>query len=150
MKFWDLFQWWNLIFTLPFSVGMLPLLLQAMGAARLSRVGHEVYLAGHHLPDSGGGDLSHLGNDHATIHGHVSADVASGHSTSLSTTNTHPVRTLTATDTQSAYEPGTARWLRHTRSGKHRSSKARRKAPDCVDRLIGMYLAYLLVTVLVL
>jgi len=28
MQFWDLFQWWNLIFTLPFGIGLLPLLLQ--------------------------------------------------------------------------------------------------------------------------
>jgi Inner membrane protein YqiJ, N-terminal len=108
MRFWDLFQWWNLIFTLPFGVGMLPLLLQAMGAVHLSHAGHEIHLAGHHLPHSGGDHLSHLGNSHATIHGHVSAGVAPGHSTSLSTANTHPAPTHTATDTQSTHEPAHA------------------------------------------
>jgi len=105
MHFWDLFQWWNLIFTLPFGVGMLPLLLQAMGAAHLSHTGHEVYLAAHHLPHSGGNVLSHVGNGHATIHGHVAAGVTPGHSASLSTASTHPVPTFTATDTHSAHEP---------------------------------------------
>lgn len=99
MHFWDLFQWWNLIFTLPFGVGMLPLLLQAMGTAHFSRAGHAVHLAGHHLPHAGGNHLSHLGN------GHVSAGVAPGHSTSLSTANAHPAQTLTATHTQSAHGP---------------------------------------------
>lgn len=108
MHFWDLFQWWNLIFTLPFGVGMLPLLLQALGAAQLSRTGHGVSLAGHHLPHSGGNHLSHLGNAHAALHGHVSAHVAPGHSASLSTTNTHPAPTHAATDTHSASGPGHA------------------------------------------
>lgn len=105
MQFWDLFQWWNLIFTLPFGVGILPLLLQAMGAAHLSRAGHGVHFAGHHLPHLGGSNLSHLANGHATIHGHISAHAAPGHGTSLSTTNTHAVTTLTAKDTHSTYEP---------------------------------------------
>lgn len=105
MHFWDLFQWWNLIFALPFAIGVLPLLLQAIGAARLS---HAVHLAGHHLPHSGGDHLSHLGNSHATIHGHVSAGVAPGHNTSLSTANTHPVPTHTASGTHSASEPAHA------------------------------------------
>jgi hypothetical protein len=108
MRFWDLFQWWNLIFTLPFGVGMLPLLLQAMGVARLSHAGHGIHLAGHHLPHSGGDHLSHLGNSHATIHGHVSAGVAPGHGTSLSTANTHPAPTLTASGTHSASGPAHA------------------------------------------
>jgi len=105
MHFWDLFQWWNLIFALPFGVGMLPLLLQAMGVARFSHAGHGVHLAGHHLPHSGGNHLSHLGNSHVTMHGHVSAGTAPGHSTSLSTANTHPAHTLTATHTQSTHGP---------------------------------------------
>jgi hypothetical protein len=105
MQFWDLFQWWNLIFTLPFGVGILPLLLQAMGAARLSNAGHEVYFADHHLPHPGGSDLSHLANGHATIHGHISFHAAPGHSTSLGTTNTHAATTLTTKGTHSTYEP---------------------------------------------
>jgi len=102
MHFWDLFQWWNLIFTLPFGVGILPLLLQAMGAAHLSRTGHAVHLAGHHLPHSGGDHLSHLGNSH------VSSGVAPGHSTALITANTHAAHTLTATHGQSTHVPAHA------------------------------------------
>jgi hypothetical protein len=57
MQFWDLFQWWNLIFTLPFGVGLLPLLLQALGASHFHHSGH---VPGHHL--------HHLGHAHLPTH----------------------------------------------------------------------------------
>ena len=107
MHFWDLFQWWNLIFTLPFGVGILPLLLQAMGAAHLGRAGHALH-AGHHLPHSGGHHVPHLGNSHVTVHGHVPAGAAPGHSTALSAANTHPAHTVTATHAQSTHGPAHA------------------------------------------
>jgi Protein of unknown function (DUF1449) len=105
MQFWDLFQWWNLIFTLPFALGLLPLLLQALGTAHLGHVGHEVHLSGHALPHFGGGHLSHFGNGAPIIHGRVAADGAPGHDTSLSVTNTHPASTHTAAAPQSAHGP---------------------------------------------
>lgn len=105
MNFWDLFQWWNLIFALPFAIGMLPFLFQVIGAARLSHAGHEFHVADHQLPHSGGDDLSYLGNSHVIVHGHVATEAAPGNSPSLSTTNTHPAPTITATGTHSADRP---------------------------------------------
>ena len=52
MQFWDLFQWWNLIFTLPFGIGLLPLLLQAVGAVHFGHGGpaHLSHVGGNHIP----------------------------------------------------------------------------------------------------
>ena len=67
MQFWDLFQWWNLIFTLPFGIGLLPLLLQAVGAVHFS---HGVPA---HLPH-----VAHLPH-HVTAHGHAPSPVPAAH-----------------------------------------------------------------------
>src|SRR5215471_17278739 len=69
MQFWDLFQWWNLIFTLPFGIGLLPLLLQAAGAVHFSHGG----LA--HLPHVGGSHLPH----HIAAHGHAPSPAPAAH-----------------------------------------------------------------------
>src|SRR5690348_5652436 len=79
MSFWDLFQWWNLIFTLPFGIGLLPLLLQIFSFARPAHVGHGVSSGHHHLPHIGGHHLPQAG------HGHVSTHGASGHDAALNT-----------------------------------------------------------------
>lgn len=69
MQFWDLFQWWNLIFTLPFGIGLLPLLLQAVGAVHFSHGGPA------YLPHVGGNHLFH----HAAAHSHAPSAVAGAH-----------------------------------------------------------------------
>ena len=62
MSLIDLFQWWNLIFDLPFVAALIPLLLQATGAAHLGHGGHGVHidhgggLHGHHV------QLPHFGH----------------------------------------------------------------------------------------
>lgn len=73
MQFWDLFQWWNLIFTLPFGIGLLPLLLQAVGAVHFSHGGpaHLPHIGGHHLPE--------LGHAHVAAQGHVASATSAGH-----------------------------------------------------------------------
>jgi hypothetical protein len=73
MQFWDLFQWWNLIFTLPFGIGLLPLLLQAMGAVHLGHGAQLPHVGGHHLPHVGGHQLPHVGHAHVAAHGHAPA-----------------------------------------------------------------------------
>lgn len=108
MHFWDLFQWWNLIFALPFALGVLPLLLQAIGAVHLSHAGHQVHLAGHHLPHSGGHHLSHLDHGHAAVHGHVAPGAAPGHGAPISSTGTHPAPVHTSAATHSAHGHGHA------------------------------------------
>src|SRR5215471_1229625 len=69
MQFWDLFQWWNLIFTLPFGIGLLPLLLQAVGAAHFSHgvPAHLPHVGGHHLPH------------HVAAHGHAPSAAPAAH-----------------------------------------------------------------------
>jgi len=69
MQFWDLFQWWNLIFTLPFGIGLLPLLLQAVGAVHFSSGGHA------YLPHVGESHLPH----HVTAHGHAPSAAPAAH-----------------------------------------------------------------------
>ena len=73
MQFWDLFQWWNLIFTLPFGIGLLPLMLQAVGAVHFSHGGpaHLGHVGGHHLP--------HLGHAHVAAHGHAPSVAPAAH-----------------------------------------------------------------------
>ncbi len=77
MSFWDLFQWWNLIFALPFCIGLIPLLLQVFGFAHST--GHGFHL-GHlhhgHIPH-----IAHTPSGHA-VSGHdaSSSAHASGHS----------------------------------------------------------------------
>jgi hypothetical protein len=68
MQFWDLFQWWNLIFTLPFGIGLLPLLLQAVGAVHFS---HGVA----HLPHVGGSHVPH----HVAVHSHAPSSTPAAH-----------------------------------------------------------------------
>jgi hypothetical protein len=69
MHFWELFQWWNLVFTLPFGIGLLPLLLQAAGIAHS---GHNVLAGSHHLPSH---EVPHLGSSGHSFHaqGHVTS-----------------------------------------------------------------------------
>src|SRR5262249_44611784 len=87
MQFWDLFQWWNLIFTLPFGIGLLPLLLQAVGAVHFSRGG----LA--HLPHLGGSHLPH----HVAVHGHAPSAApavhAPAHAPAMAGTHAHAAGT---------------------------------------------------------
>ena len=93
MQFWDLFQWWNLIFTLPFAIGVLPLLLQAVGALHFSHSGtaHLPHVGGHHLPHLGGHHLPHLGDSHVAVQGHApsAAPAAHGPVHGPATANTH-------------------------------------------------------------
>lgn len=61
MQVIDLLQWWNLIFDLPFVAALIPLLLQATGAAHFGHSAHGVHMGhaglhGHHL------HLPHLGH----------------------------------------------------------------------------------------
>jgi len=69
MQFWDLFQWWNLIFTLPFGIGLLPLLLQAVGAVHFSSGGPACppHVGANHLPH------------HVTAHGHTPSAAPAAH-----------------------------------------------------------------------
>src|SRR5262249_32175202 len=110
MQFWDLFQWWNLIFTLPFGIGLLPLLLQAVGAVHFSHGGHV------HLPHAGG---SHL-HQHAAAHGHApsAAPAAHGHAPSA---------------TPAAHAPAHA----PARAGTHAHAQAR-QGPARVLSLLGI------------
>lgn len=66
MSFWDLFQWWNLIFTLPFCFGLIPLLLQVFGVAHSGA--HGLHLG--HLHH---GSLTHL---HSAYHASSSTHAA--------------------------------------------------------------------------
>jgi hypothetical protein len=70
MQFWDLFQWWNLIFTLPFAIGLIPFLLQAAGASLFAHGVHHVHM-GHHLP--------HPGHSSVAAHAHVSPSASGAH-----------------------------------------------------------------------
>jgi len=63
MSFWDLFEWWNLIFTLPFSIGLIPLFLQMFGIARSGAHGH-------HLPHLHHGHVTHVPSGHHVPAGH--------------------------------------------------------------------------------
>lgn len=87
MQFWDLFQWWNLIFTLPFGIGLLPMLLQAVGALHFGHGGPA------HLPHAGGHDLPHVGHAHVHVHaqGHApsTAPAAHGPAHAPATSHTH-------------------------------------------------------------
>jgi len=84
----DLLQWWNLIFDLPFVAALIPLLLQATGAAHFGHGGHGVHLGhghggfeGHHahLPHLHLPHVPHIGHHHIeTGTPHVSAASASG------------------------------------------------------------------------
>jgi len=100
MTFWDLFQWWNLIFSLPFGIGVLPLLFQAIGAAHLGQghlhLGHhDLHLGDHHLHLGHGHDIAHGGHmpTHALpAHGHdtaLSAHHAAPHAGHDAGTNAH-------------------------------------------------------------
>jgi hypothetical protein len=73
MQFWDLFQWWNLIFTLPFGIGLLPLLLQAVGTAHFGHGGpaHLPHIGGHHLP--------HVGHANVAAQGHAPSTAPAAH-----------------------------------------------------------------------
>lgn len=63
----ELFQWWNLLFVLPFGVALLLTLLQATGALHLGRIGYGFHF-GHH---------GHLGRDfHADHSGQATASEA--------------------------------------------------------------------------
>lgn len=83
MQFWDLFQWWNLIFTLPFGIGLLPLMLQAVGAVHFSHSGpaHLPHIGGHHLP--------HLGHAHVAAQGHAPSAAAHGTAHAPAAAHTH-------------------------------------------------------------
>lgn len=72
MSFWDLFQWWNLIFTLPFSIGLIPLFLQMFGMARSG-------VHGHHLPHLHHGHVTHaVPGHHAPVSSHAATHSAQG------------------------------------------------------------------------
>jgi len=90
MQFWDLFQWWNLIFTLPFGIGVLPLLLQAVGAAHFGHHGpaHLTHVGGNHLPHVG---HTHVGHTHVAAHGQApsAAHAAHGPAHATATAGTH-------------------------------------------------------------
>jgi len=58
----DLLQWWNLIFDLPFVAALIPLLMQATGAAHFGHGGHGVHLG--HLHGGPAGHHFHLGHHH--------------------------------------------------------------------------------------
>src|SRR5579864_9754861 len=92
MQFWDLFQWWNLVFTLPFGVGLLPLLLQAAGAAHFGHGGHAVHLGQHHVPHASGHHLPHLEHAQVAAHGHVAppAHGTTPHTEATAGTHSHP------------------------------------------------------------
>jgi hypothetical protein len=74
----DLLQWWNLIFDLPFVAALIPLLLQATGAAHFGHSGHGLHLGhagglhGHHihLPHP---HLPHLGHHAGSGGAHAAA-----------------------------------------------------------------------------
>jgi hypothetical protein len=78
MSLIDLLQWWNLVFELPFIAALIPLLLQAIGAAHLGHGGHDVHL-GHGLAHGGfhHHDLPHLPQHHveAASHGPAGHDM---------------------------------------------------------------------------
>lgn len=74
----DLLQWWNLIFDLPFVAALIPLLLQATGAAHLGHAGHGVHvghlgLHGHHV------HVPHFGHHHIEAGAHAPSVVHAGH-----------------------------------------------------------------------
>jgi len=72
MSFWDLFEWWNLIFTLPFCIGLIPLFLQIFGIARSG-------VHGHHLPHLHHGDVTHApSGHHAPVSTHAAGHSADG------------------------------------------------------------------------
>jgi Protein of unknown function (DUF1449) len=72
----DLLQWWNLIFDLPFVAALIPLLLQATGAAHFGHSGHGVPIGhagglhGHHI---------HLSHPHLPHVGHHHIESGGGH-----------------------------------------------------------------------
>lgn len=75
----DLFQWWNLVFDLPFVAALIPLLLQATGAAHLGHGGHGVHvdhgggLQGHHV------HVPHFGHHHVEAGVHTAPAAHAGH-----------------------------------------------------------------------
>lgn len=72
MSFWDLFQWWNLIFALPFCIGLIPLFLQIFGIARSGAQGH-------HLPHLHHGHVTHAPSSHnAPVSTHAAGHSAQG------------------------------------------------------------------------
>ena len=80
MQFWELFQWWNLIFTLPFGIGLLPLLMQAVGLAHSADGNHDIP-GSHHLPSHG---VQHLGDSGHSLNAH-------SHVASSSDPQVHPI-----------------------------------------------------------
>jgi hypothetical protein len=84
----DLLQWWNLIFDLPFVAALIPLLLQATGAAHFGHSGHGVHIGhagglhghhihlphvhlphlGHHHVESGGTQVAHAATAQPAVH----------------------------------------------------------------------------------
>src|SRR5262249_8412356 len=100
MQFWDLFQWWNLIFTLPFGIGLLPLLLQAVGAVPFSHgLGHLPHIGGSHLPH------------HVAAHGHAPSAApaahAPAHATATAGTHAHAASTHAHAASTHAHAAGT-------------------------------------------
>jgi hypothetical protein len=82
MHFWELFQWWNLIFTLPFGIGLLPLLLQAAGVMHSGHSGHDALA---HSPHHAASHITHHPTHAPAAHGHdtaVSGHAHSGHADS--------------------------------------------------------------------
>lgn len=79
MQFWDLFQWWNLIFTLPFGIGLLPLLMQAVGAVHFHGGPHLPHVGGHHLTHVGGHHLPQVGHAHVATHGQALSAAPTAH-----------------------------------------------------------------------
>jgi hypothetical protein len=71
MTLTELFQWWNLIFVLPFGAAILQILLQVTGALHLERIGHGFHF-GHH---------AHIESDfHADHSGHaIAREAQTGH-----------------------------------------------------------------------
>jgi hypothetical protein len=61
----DLLQWWNLIFDLPFVAALIPLLMQATGAAHFGHGGHGIHLG--HVHGGPAGHHFHIGHHHVEV-----------------------------------------------------------------------------------
>jgi Protein of unknown function (DUF1449) len=92
----DLLQWWNLIFDLPFVAALIPLLLQAAGAAHFGHGGHGVHidhasgaLHGHHVHLPHMPHLAHHQAGPAEAHVAAAAGSSAAHAPTLHTPTAH-------------------------------------------------------------